>query len=325
MRLATFVHVSDLHISSDHSLDAKAPILMNLPIFDGLLGHSRRSLDLVDLFFHELKTKEDAQLIFTGDLTASGKRTEFELGTRLLASKRTLDEPGFGVQEWQKTSCPGNHDHWPGNGIMLGRQSLEFMRYFQAMPNAFLFELTAEISVRFMFIDTSAEVNWWQQVIAEGSFRQQLRTLQPTLTKRPKTEIRVLCLHHSQALRSGMCRKIDATSRQELHKFVADNDVTILLCGHVHKPLIEPFTIGSAGSTRFFECRCGTTTQRVPLRYRAYKRERIPNSLLVHRIFQDGNTVSWSTETFLEVAAGFRPAGDRYPGLAPKRFSVLSL
>jgi hypothetical protein len=149
--------------------------------------------------------------------------------------------------------------------------------------------------------------------------------LQENLPKRPSTEIRVLCLHHSQALVSGMCLKIDAVSRKELNGFIADNEVAILLSGHVHIPLIEDFTIGSEKTTTFFECRCGTTTQRVPLRYRAYQRQPIPNSLLVHRLFREGNDVFWVTETFLEGATGFRRAEAPFSRLAPRRFALLKL
>src|SRR3954451_10766506 len=70
-RLATFMHISDLHFGTLNlsSLNAANAWWMRFPILDGFLGHSERALVRLDQRFAELKKTEQAQLIITGDLT----------------------------------------------------------------------------------------------------------------------------------------------------------------------------------------------------------------------------------------------------------------
>src|ERR1041384_6475584 len=80
-RLATFMHVSDLHFGTLDlsSLNAANAWWMRFPILDGFLGHSERALFRLDQRFAELKKTEQARPIITGDLTTCGKDSEFQL------------------------------------------------------------------------------------------------------------------------------------------------------------------------------------------------------------------------------------------------------
>lgn len=123
-RLATFVHISDLHFgeidptTDDAALDAYTePWLRQLPWFDGYLGHGGDALRHLDSFFAAARRSENAHLIVTGDLTTVGAGHEFSLARQFLtrvsrfASGALL---GLGVTDAFDRTVPGNHDHWPG-------------------------------------------------------------------------------------------------------------------------------------------------------------------------------------------------------------------
>src|ERR1700682_1665246 len=79
-RLATFVHVSDIHIGRVEA-DGDAEFLEAWrlhPQLDGFLGHEYAALALLDRFVAELRRQEDIHLIVTGDL-----RSEFLEAWRL--------------------------------------------------------------------------------------------------------------------------------------------------------------------------------------------------------------------------------------------------
>src|SRR2546425_275913 len=89
MRLLTFIHISDLHIGDldPETFDARAPrIWANSKRFDGLLGHSYRSLVRLEQFFNRIRRDEKAQLIVTGDVTTVGSSAQFETVSNFLGS-----------------------------------------------------------------------------------------------------------------------------------------------------------------------------------------------------------------------------------------------
>src|SRR5262245_2351822 len=82
--LKTFLHISDLHFS-DRNLDPQALMLYaTIPKMDGFLGHSYKSLTVLDAFFAELVRDEAAELILTGDVTRTGGLSEFDLARTYL-------------------------------------------------------------------------------------------------------------------------------------------------------------------------------------------------------------------------------------------------
>ena len=89
MRLATFLHVSDLHFGDIdcETLDAKTSDLWaKSEWFDGLLGHSSRSMRYLEACFRKLQQSEEAQLVVTGDLTTVGKIDQFKMAADFLGS-----------------------------------------------------------------------------------------------------------------------------------------------------------------------------------------------------------------------------------------------
>jgi hypothetical protein len=247
MRLATFVHVSDLHFGhiDPASFDARAPGLWaKHSSFDGLLGHSYNSLRRLEKFFAQMQGTgtEEARLIVTGDLTTVGHPDQFDMATSFLGGilRYPKGSPiGLRASDWRDRSVPGNHDHWPGHATIWGKPTSGLSSAFPTIPyvNDPPLPLPSGHQLRFMGIDTDADVSsiGTDRFLARGSFTSQLNILASKLGIPTSNEIRVLCLHHSQALRSTAL-EINAPSRDSLHDFIVDQDIAVLLCGHVHTP-----------------------------------------------------------------------------------------
>jgi 3',5'-cyclic AMP phosphodiesterase CpdA len=334
MPLATFVHISDLHFGhvDPTSFDARAPRLWAKHSgFDGLLGHSHNSLRRVEKFFAQIQRAEDAQLIVTGDLTTVGHPDQFTTATLFLGN--ILRPPkgnyvGLRVPGWKSKAVPGNHDHWPGHAGIWGRPTSGLSATFPVMPyvNDPPLHLSSGHELRFMGIDTDADVSSYgkDRFLARGAFTSQLTRLAGMLGIPTPNEIRVLCLHHSQELRS-IELEMDALSRDSLHDFIVTHDIAVLLCGHVHTPpLVKSFPATHLMRTvNFLEARCGTTTQistlphnwRTILGRRPRRLNRMPNSLLVHRLFSEGAEIYWHTEVYMEKPQGFSIPTSLPPGI----------
>jgi hypothetical protein len=129
--------------------------------------------------------------------------------------------------------------------------------------------------------------------------------------------LRVLLLHHSYSA-AGKILVINKDSKAALHDFILEHDISVLLCGHVHQPpLVEVRKVSHLKqTTHFLDGRCGTTSQRSTVPYdwttvlgkRPTDEDHWPNSLLVHRLSEDGGEVSWEAEIYLERSDGFFPA-----------------
>src|SRR5438034_515337 len=100
-RVATFVHISDLHfgnlvrdpVTGELVPDAPTRNLWAIhPLFDGLLGHHYRALVHLEAFVRSLREKERAHLIVTGDVTATGEAREFAMANDFLSGY--LNIPG---------------------------------------------------------------------------------------------------------------------------------------------------------------------------------------------------------------------------------------
>jgi 3',5'-cyclic AMP phosphodiesterase CpdA len=246
MRLATFVHVSDLHFGNvdPNSVDKDAVAValgaVGGPIFDGLLGHSHRSLVRLEQLWAKLKDEEDAALIVTGDLTAFGAISQFQSATTYLADilgRPTVVNPiGLRHTRWNHTSVPGNHDHWPGRPVIFGWPTSGLAEHFSGLPNVFRFDLSPGQFLSFLRIDTDANVNplGTDRFLALGRFNSQLATLASQLPVPEANEIRVLLLHHSLSV-SGQLAMTSA-SKDALNDFIVDHAISILLCGHIHQP-----------------------------------------------------------------------------------------
>jgi len=321
MPMAALVHISDLHIAQlgQKSLNARRQCWKRWLHLNGLLGHSADSLMDLDEFFDRFRQGEPTvQLIVTGDLTSMGNPHEFDIANQYLS--RTLRGPlgdriGLEVPDWGKRAIPGNHDHWAGYPIPVGPPTHALPKYFPPLPQIQpVLPLGKGRHLRLLRIDTDADVNPSERFHAFGSFVSQLHSLGAMLSPLGPNdnEIRVLCLHHSPTY-LGSYLEITAASRIELYKFILQNRVAVLLCGHIHRPpWVALFPVNRAGRPPLdvVEACCGTTTQIDPSIGREDELEGLvdspwENSLFVHRLFEWGGEIHWEAELYLEGRAGF--------------------
>jgi 3',5'-cyclic AMP phosphodiesterase CpdA len=125
-------------------------------------------------------------------------------------------------------------------------------------------------------------------------------------------EIRVLCMHHSPTYvgtaRSLRSLEVDNTSRQRLARFIIDNRISVVLCGHLHSPPFVQQELAKTSTKQrlFLEARCGSTSQAKPsdllpsikskLRSLGILPSERTNSLLIHRVIERNGRVEWETE-----------------------------
>ena len=321
MTLPLFVQISDLHLSQTSEEERRRrKLFWRRWRFEGMLGHSENSLRYLDDFVYALRQEEPgAQLIVTGDLTAIGKKEEFEMANEFLGATYQPargGEVGLNVSNWQQWAIPGNHDHWPGHATIVGAPTPGLKKYFPESPRIQpVLQLGNGRQLRFLHIDTDRDVGSYshERIRAVGSFVSELKDLSAMLSPLGinPNEIRVLCLHHS-AIYRGWRLEIDAKSRKALYEFVVTNRVAVLLCGHIHRPpwvQTSPVTRPMApGRIVVVEACCGTSAQFDPTIARQSEFEdsfHWQNSLLVHRLKEAAGEIHWSSEIHLEGRAGF--------------------
>src|SRR6267378_2341193 len=97
-RLATFVQISDLHfgLAEPSDLDRRTHgIIQVTRIFDGLFGHSTRSLRYLRKFLWDIceaaGDPHDVHLIVTGDVTATGADAEVRLAKNYFENRKTSE------------------------------------------------------------------------------------------------------------------------------------------------------------------------------------------------------------------------------------------
>jgi Icc-related predicted phosphoesterase len=325
MRLLTMIHISDLHLGriGKSGFDARAPKLWaKWKYFDGLLGHSYLSLVRLEQLFSKLRAEENAVLVITGDLTTVGNSDEYATARDYLGN--VLKPPkgnylGLKYAQWNELCIPGNHDHWPGAPVIIGPINGDLSKTFGSLPQQAVITLPSGYKLRFLRIDSDADISPYgsNRIMARGSFKSQLEKLGSMLGVPETNEIRVLLLHHSY-IATGKILVINTASKAALHDFILEHDVCALLCGHVHQPpLVEVRKVSRLKqTTHFLDGRCGTTSQRSTVPYewttvlgkRPAEEDHWPNSLLVHRLSQEGGDLSWGTEIYLERSDGFFPA-----------------
>ena len=344
MRIATFVHISDLHFGliDPQTRDARAPRLWaKWKHFDGLLGHSYRSLVRLAQFSDRLRNDENAKLIISGDFTTVGNNEEFEtaeeyLGDLLRPPKGNL--VGLRDRRWQRLAVPGNHDHWPGTATIFGGPTDGYLQRFIGYPLERSKGVSEDLGdgrrLRFLLLDSDADVSpygpW--RVLARGAFASQLKQLAGSLDPPKSEEVRVLILHHSYSA-VGPTLAINSASKASLHDFIAEHDISVVLCGHVHQPpVIQVLDVSWLKQRiKFLEARCGTTTQTSTLPYdwttvagnRPVRQDHWPNTLLVHRLFNENGVIVWEAMVYVERPWGFGPAEEILPSFPHTRRFVV--
>lgn len=331
-RLLTILQISDLHIGAidpttgdARTSAAAAQLFANFTWFDGVLGHNNRALDDLHAFYRKLVNDgEDPLVVVTGDITRVGDGVEFDTANDFLSSQIDLSPPngryvGLQFSKWLDTAIPGNHDHWPGWPIVRGGPHLTFWKYFPSGKLPYVWSRTLKNGrvLKLIGINTDADVDpsgkGFKRDRAVGSFQTQLAAVAPKLGAPTNAEIRVLLMHHSWHKR-GPILSIDRGTRGALAPFFQTHGIKLVLTGHTHQPLLRRFTISG---DMLLECRCGTTTQhdQIPYLWRTlfgrFPRRWWPaNTLLVHRLYDEGGSTQWYVETFVRTRKkGFDTAG----------------
>jgi hypothetical protein len=328
-RLATFVHISDLHFgdidpnTGDIIQDTKpSRIMASISCFDGLLGHSNKALARFEKFFTQIRQDENAQLIITGDLTCVGKPEQFSTADEYLRDKLLPPKGnylGLSVTDWKARTVPGNHDQWPGNKTIFGGPTSAFTTNFPTLPFVSSpLQFAGGQQLQFIGINTDADVSpiGWKRMMARGSFCSQLVTAAQLMGVPDKMTIRVLLLHHSRA-HQGRTLRIESASCKALDAFIVEQDISVLLSGHTHAPHVKPFRTTHQGRTiEALEARCGTTLQTdvIPFDWKTIfgnrpNRELLLNTLLVHRLLEEDGKIIWRTETYTRTPFGFEKKG----------------
>jgi 3',5'-cyclic AMP phosphodiesterase CpdA len=330
----TLMQISDLHFGEIDRFTGDAVVTplarrltANTSCFDGVLGHHARGLQHLDQFWRKIRTEEDpdAQVVVSGDVTSCGGWNEFSNADTFLSS--TLSMPfgavGLGFPMWQQQAIPGNHDHWPGKPVILGKPNPTVASSFlSGYPRVRSIRRGSGRPIHLITINTDSDVHprGRHRLFAIGNFQSQLVAAKSKLSALEEKGIRVLALHHSWHKKKGFLR-ISRASRGALEQFLEQESISIILTGHVHTPLVRHFTVSREPSPhaamRIWECRCGTTTQIDKISYAAKSflwrfpsRDNWPsNSLLVHRILEDDAGIRWSVETYVRSRSGFVSTG----------------
>lgn len=333
--LATFVHISDIHIgeidpvTGDAAISRRAArIHSNFPWLDGLLGHHGRALHELDDFIAALRDEEPGlRLIVTGDLTRVGGSGELQLAKTFIEQEIDLSPPhgnDVGLRLGaQRLIIPGNHDQWAGaNGPHRAWPSQFGGAYAHAVPRIEPHSLPNGQEISFICIDSDADVRpqSLKRVRAIGDFQTQLQTVQTKLPTKKAGEFRVMLIHHSWFQKRQILRMTGA-SKAALEQLLVEKEVSAILCGHSHAPLLDSFTAkGPLGRSTVYELRSGSSGQHdsVPLTWRTLLRRRPvrkwePNSLIVHRVYADPDAVRWRAELHARCPRGFEhlPIWDR--------------
>jgi 3',5'-cyclic AMP phosphodiesterase CpdA len=335
-RIATFVHISDVHIG-DVTFDPMEPLDSEAldwwrrhPLLDGFLGHSHVALRHLRDRVAELFATEDARLLFTGDLTTVGDEMQYLVGRTYLEGRLVFGHGALlGLEEPEalQRGIPGNHDRWPGNRGIIGDPTPALPFTFPDVPGIVTLPLTGRDprKVVLFVIDSEADVNPWgiHRIAARGDFVSQLDALRTwSLPPTAGDEIRVMLLHHTPLVKGRFVDRIRRRSQRALDNFIEDHDICMLLNGHVHEPLAETTSMSSGDRTWSMGIVCaGTTTQRDEppsawgLSLAEVERFRL-NTLAVHRIMGDvDGSLFWTVEFELRTEKGFRPVKE--PDIPP--------
>lgn len=329
--LATFLHVSDLHIGhrfrSDGSLEPSVPPWPSQlhKVGGGLIGHHNKALDELDLFYQELRKATPANspgkatVITSGDLTQDGHLQQIALAEQFLGGKLPPPHSPVGLDQaslahirrpdasWRDLAIPGNHDHWPGPDALVWPVTVPFGATAIDVDGKFGctdwldYSLELQTGGRFaqiIRINTDADVapyggdRFW----ARGAFESQLEQLRKDLKPRAANCFRVLLMHHSPSEPKGgvLCATdITGNSLQKLNAIIEHCEISVILSGHRHA---HHCCLWPAGRWSALEARCGSTTRRewVKLAYGGQYRA-CTNALMVHRVVEEDGCLWWKT------------------------------
>lgn len=333
--LLTLLHISDLHLGEIDPVtgnarvsSAAAKLFAQFSWFDGVLGHSGRALQDLEVFQRSLGTNgEPLRLIVSGDITRCGNGAEFIIAGGYLSADIDLNPPnnnrvGLRHAFWRYAAIPGNHDHWSGTPHPWGGPTKDLLQCFPRTRFPFVESklLANGRTLQIAGINTDADVRPWgaARTFARGSFQSQLSSLSPMLGRPRDDQVRALLIHHSWH-RQGVALSINQGSKAALAQFLVQHDIRVILSGHTHEPLVRKFKPPFKNAQDVLECRSGTASQHdhVPYEWHTLlgkfpSRKWPPNTLLVHRLRDDNGVTYWEAETYLRSPRiGFQSIGSR--------------
>lgn len=326
------VQISDLHFDADIDNVRAAR-------HEGYDAHNRHLCHaLMETLFHEhFPEIGECQLVVGGDLTSTGSPDEFRTAATFLRNRHpAAEQPGLRVgtglglehpadRYW---TIPGNHDHWEGRWlfpIQKGYSRRLFPLHFVEHPwvatirSGDLELVLCGIDSNSMFEGFSVNVNPGagggfsptEREIFEGRVARALgRPLEAGVRRRLGA---ILC-HHP--LSTDGVEPLRAACASWLLQFAGDHQIPMILTGHTHRVLMQPFPVmTAAGVRKVYEVRAPTTLQTergldvTAARDRSLRRP----GFWLHRFALDAaGQLTWDTRLYLLSKQTFRWANDQY-------------
>src|ERR1044072_6315411 len=269
--LLKMIHVSDFHVGKRSFIY-------------GLQGHDEVARSALANLLHGENDLDDAGMIFTGDLTALGRQSEFRRGRETLSRLLPRRRPRA---EFLEYAIPGNHDRWNGGPPVRGGRYLQPQKHHGA--RMFKTEelrrapLSPEhgIHVDVIAVDSDSEVFFpervdrWLAILACGEYAEQADRLSANSSQsageRKGLRILIILIHHSPSFISKLRRfwsgtqalfdgapppqEIGPRSQEALERLMRSADVAVVLSGHIHTPAIVPLAQSFKDCTSW-EFRC---------------------------------------------------------------------
>ena len=275
--------------------------------------------------------------VVTGDLTALGSDRQLAEARAMLSAEWALggvDGLGLPFEEsdWRPHTVAGNHDHWSGLPFPVqvpsplatkGGMRRTFFHTPRAQPDAF--SLGYGWSVRFLRIDTDAEVGFRDRIDARGGCSGQVEELIDELGAigDDPREVRVLLLHVPFSLGLSAPREqlvLDDSTRQALEALGRSRRVRVFLTGHLHTPTVSALPGSFAAGA--FQARAGSCTQSLLPAEPGASHPPV-NTFMVHDLRAGPSSLVWKTTVYWYARGTFVPVAGT-PGLGHLVFSSVT-
>ena len=276
--LATLIHISDTHFGSQFTTEEGT--WKKLTTLRGLQVHSyqvARSLAIrVKQIFSD---REDIRIpvcvVFTGDLTSSGKEDEFLVGSTFLRGEHWLgagDKVGLGLGPICTAmsvdspptlfSIPGNHDIWQRNNpkvMDIYKDNFPF-----SYPNVLEIK-TTKCPIVIYGLDSTLNTKLRHRFARGRVPPGQLESLEKKLQDGLRNKvIQVVCVHHPLIDPEGKSSKLtmQLDKRGIIARRLLEAGAHLVLSGHLHeystaqaKPGVLPAHVIIGTATQQFEKR----------------------------------------------------------------------
>jgi 3',5'-cyclic AMP phosphodiesterase CpdA len=269
----------------------------------------------------ELADDERLHVIHSGDLTNSGRESEFQIGHTFMRSRWCYrrDQPvlvGLAGNSESTAVVPGNHDHMNGqypfvaayNPRIIGkdfRRTAWKKTAWRSSQRTFQVEVYGLDSNSGLGAGTNLRA---RGKIAEREFDEIEQSLSRSTADIKIPTVRVLVVHHSIAYVGGAVEQrtsikmLDEESRIRIVKIAQAHRVTAILTGHTHD-----FFYGNVGTDikPVWELRSAATLQG-PVVQRANS-SHSAQGFWLHQVAIDNKELFWSGWRFQWNGNGFYP------------------